>query len=134
MLHAAGMSYADRLHTDILQCKCPLLWLSASSTLAVHCIITDSDATVHHCLYLRLKVHKRDMKGTFSVDLLSYIIYRDKQINTESVGKAQYFDIGSILVSVCPSSIEQSRLSRLWLHAGKQSVWRAKRRNALAKM
>lgn len=48
-------------------------------------------------------------------------------MNTESVGKGQGFGICRVLVSICslvcsPSSVDQC----LWLHAGKQSVWRAK--------
>lgn len=44
-----------------------------------------------------------------------------------SVGNGTKFGIVSILVSVCSlSGIVQSHLSWLWLHAGKQSMWRAK--------
>ena len=39
-------------------------------------------------------------------------------MNAESGGKGQDFGIHI--------SIDQSYLSRLWLHAGKQSVWRQK--------
>lgn len=46
-------------------------------------------------------------------------------MNAESV--EQDFGTRSILVSVCSlSSIDQSHLSGLWLHEGKESVWRAK--------
>lgn len=40
-----------------------VIWLPS---LVVHCIITDSDATVCYCLYLGLKVDERVSEATFS--------------------------------------------------------------------
>lgn len=38
----------------------------------------------------------------------------------------QEFGIRSVLVSICSaSSVDRSRVSRLWLRAGRQSMWRA---------
>lgn len=48
-------------------------------------------------------------------------------MNAEPVGKGQDFGIKGILISVCSqSSIDHTGLSGLWLHAGKESIWRAK--------
>lgn len=81
-----------------------VIWLPL---LAVHCIITDSDATVCYCMYLRLKGDGRVTAATFSVELYEL----RKQINTRSVRQQKHCG------SACLSSVEQSR--RLWLHAVK---------------
>lgn len=47
-------------------------------------------------------------------------------MKVESVGSGQDFGIGNMLVSICsPGNIDQSCLSRLWVHAGKQSCVRS---------
>lgn len=48
-------------------------------------------------------------------------------MKAESVGEGRDFVSGSVLVSICDlSSMDQSHLSEMWLHAGKQPMWRAK--------
>lgn len=53
--------------------------------------------------------------------MTSYTLPPDS-MKVESVGSGQDFGIGNMLVSICsPGNIDQSCLSRLWLHAGKQT-------------
>lgn len=56
-------------------------------------------------------------------------------MNAQSVGKGQDFGVGSVLFSVSSlSSIDNHVVTGLWLCAGKQSVWRQKKRNMLVEM
>lgn len=49
-------------------------------------------------------------------------------MNAQSFGKGQDFGIRRVLISLCsPSSADQSYLSGISLHAGKQLAWRARR-------
>lgn len=73
-LDAAGIIKADRLHVmDILQCKCPLLWLSSSSRLQFNRWSLLAMPPHEHCVYHELRMHDSDMVATFPVDLLNLL-------------------------------------------------------------